>query len=519
MKKSKQTAFSLVFGVDLDETTPATPEALQKVGEYPDGTLKNILFLTTDPELILQRISTDRVRVLSAPRAKTYVLRNTPERFSNSSEANFRLKYSCEVAFRDFLYNYITLGSKSPDKPAITWERKYDGTFCATYPAKYIRPQMFTPEDLQTMLDKGEVLFPTKRDSWALCRVRTLPDTFAYPEPFVGLSCPLAEAYNLVAKLYSDGVLARHAGKNATHFFILSLKKYSETKHPTDDYGKFLPKRIHSELTCHITGKVPLHKVKYDEVADVLDCNLLFNKDGYLYPKERVQGTEPTFNILTVKDKVFADGAILTCDKESSGYAIFTNTSERYIPHSIRIKHLANRGYIAVKRSDLDQCQKSKSELASEFQQQYNLADSETHPIDACLQAGRVDLLHQDIALAKEVKDGKLVLIDFYCDRGLIPNLYYSFLSGNYGLLDHIDPLYYRKSGVKNLFLHILGDKPFAKYTARGDLLVPYNEVWNISNYIPFQDKLAELIPGINALLASVLENQMIIRQNLLQII
>lgn len=38
MKKHKQAAFSLAFGIDLTETTSATSDALQKIGEYPDGT-------------------------------------------------------------------------------------------------------------------------------------------------------------------------------------------------------------------------------------------------------------------------------------------------------------------------------------------------------------------------------------------------------------------------------------------------------------------------------------------------
>jgi len=528
MRRYTQKDFRLIFGKDLREVAPNS-EQLDKykvVGEYTPEELGQLLFLTTDAESLSVYTpyeSQCRFFVYSDPGAKIYTLRNNPNKFSDTTVGKVGLKCPLHL-FGDNLYRYITIGSKQREKYTIQWMVDPSGVVYYTFPAKYTRPQMFLPTDLQNMLLRGIVLLPDSRNEWCYHTVHRLPDSFEYPEAFSGLSCPIADAPKLVSKLYSEGVLVRFAGVNATHFFAISIKKYTESRHPTETYGKYLSRSIHSELTCDLRGStVPDYKLEHTQVADVLEGDFLFDTDGYLYPTKSFLGEPPDFNVLTVKDVVFPDGSVLTCDKEHSEYAVFTNSSERYIPWNIRIRHLANKGFIAVKRSDLDKCNENKTGIAESIQKQYNLGDmdSEKRILMRYLDAGRKDLLLQDLTLRNQVEAGSHTVLATISEKVAIDELYHTFFT-----FIHEKPLLNPLklfSGMSNkdekiveLLQHIFGDKPYAKYSAIGELVVPRVEIYNIENYLPHYAELAKVLPGVNSLIRGILEHTRELKQNLI---
>lgn len=521
MRKISKAALKLVYGANIPTITSGNADEWDIVGEYNGSEIRDyLLFLTTTPNAIkLHEQYPSRYSVIVPKGATTYVLNSRLNRFLGREGDAVAVTHETEQDFEDFLREYVSHGTTSPIKYRISLRRSNNGTITCLYPTDYVRPKMLSQSEHDKNFSDPEnprILIPTDRAKWNWIAIEALPDDLEYPEQFSGLSCPKADAFKLIKQLHSDGVYPVSVGKNATRFFILSLKKYTGSKHTKAAYGKYISNASGSFLGFDWRmqrEKVIPHKIKCGDVAHVgSDACLLFNKHGELYPS----ADNAPFDVLTTHDIIFQDGSVLTCDREQSEYAVFTNTTWRYIPHELRVQHLGDKGYIAIKKTDLDKCTKRCREYAHKYIDKYLLGSHTYDTLDKYLTAGYLNELEYDLELSQAEKNGELLHIADDKSKSL-GICYKSFLKpGN--ILSSFSN-YDIKEWGNELLLKVFGDKEFAKFTTAGELLIPTAQAFEIANYLPYLDEILDTFPKLGKVFAGVIENSQAIRKHLLSTI
>ena len=520
MRKISKETLKLVYGANIPTITSSNVGEWYIVGEYNGSEIRdNLLFLTTAPnDIKLYEQYPSRYSVIVHKGATTCVLNSELNRFLGREGDAVAVTHETEQDFEDFLREYVSHGTTYPKKYRISLRRRNNGTITCLYPTDYFRPKMLSQSEHNKNFSDPEdpkILIPTDRAKWNWITIETLPDDLEYPKQFSGLSCPKADAFKLIKQLHSDGVYPVSVGKNATRFFILSLKKYTGSKHPKVAYGKYISDASESFLGFDWRmqrGKVIPHKIKCEDVAHVgSDACLLFNKHGELYPS----ADNAPFDVLTTHDIIFQDGSILTCDREQSEYAVFANSTLRYIPHELRVQHLGNKDYIAIKKTDIDKCTGSCDEYARKYTDKYMLSSLDYNILIRYLNAGYLNELERDLELSQAEKNRELLHITDDDSKSL-GFCYKSFLkSGN--ILSSFD--YDIRLRGDELLLKVFRDKEFAKFTAAGELLIPTAQLFEIANYLPYLDEILDSFPKLGKVFSGAIENSQAIRKHLLSTI